>query len=154
MRAAGVEPLVDYPGARDRWLCQCTACGELVEPSYDNVRRGQGACRYCVGQGPVTEERAIREMIAVGVESQEPYPGTLLVPWQVACRTCSMVQHQPGCPIRNFLNTTENLQAPPMLWGPKNDGAIGALPSATRSTVEHSFHQGMSASNKSENWDN
>jgi hypothetical protein len=88
MRAAGAQPLIPYPGARERWLCQCTRCPAQIEPSYDNVRRGQGACRYCVGQGPVTDEQARQEIIDVGVEPLEPYPGDVHAPWRCRCLTC------------------------------------------------------------------
>jgi hypothetical protein len=88
MRNAAAEPRVDYPGAREPWLCECLRCGEPVTPTYDNVRRGQGACRYCVGQGPVPPERAEREMIELGIEPLDPYPGDVHAPWRCRCMEC------------------------------------------------------------------
>jgi hypothetical protein len=46
MRAAGLEPLVPYPGSHKPWRCRHT-CGLEVSPRYANILRGQGPCRFC-----------------------------------------------------------------------------------------------------------
>jgi hypothetical protein len=47
MRMVGLEPLVNYPGARRPWKCLCVSCGAGVTPRYDNIRAGQGGCSSC-----------------------------------------------------------------------------------------------------------
>ncbi len=51
MRIAGLEPLTDYPGAREQWKCRCVSCGAVVRPRYDNIRSGEGGCSSCVTTG-------------------------------------------------------------------------------------------------------
>lgn len=52
MRAAGVEPLVPYPGADEPWRATCAACGNEVAPRLDGIKnRGQGACLFCADSG-------------------------------------------------------------------------------------------------------
>jgi hypothetical protein len=52
MRAAGLEPLVDYPGSHERWACRCQQCGRTVTPRYRHVADGvSGGCRYCGDKG-------------------------------------------------------------------------------------------------------
>ncbi|WP_138902993.1 hypothetical protein [Streptomyces albidochromogenes] len=49
MRAAGLQPLVPFPGrVRDPWKCRCVRCGHLCAPTLNNIRRGQGGCSACV----------------------------------------------------------------------------------------------------------
>src|SRR5581483_5083465 len=40
MRSAGLEPLVDYPGATRPWRSRCLACDKEVTPRYANVAGG------------------------------------------------------------------------------------------------------------------
>lgn len=48
MRAAGLEPLVPYPGKSNvPWLCRCLTCGAEVSPRLHSIRAGQGGCRRC-----------------------------------------------------------------------------------------------------------
>jgi len=51
MRNAGLEPAVEYPGSREKWLCRCIACGNDVTPTYDSVNQGGGGCVFCVSGG-------------------------------------------------------------------------------------------------------
>lgn len=46
MRAAGFEPLEDYPGSHKPWRCRCTHCGHISTPMRASVRKGHG-CRHC-----------------------------------------------------------------------------------------------------------
>ena len=50
MRAAGLEPLEDYPGASKPWRLRCLKCGKEVTPLFSNVRNGSG-CKYCALPG-------------------------------------------------------------------------------------------------------
>ena len=47
MRAAGLEPLVEFPGSGTPWLCQCMKCSAEVKPRYSGVQQGQGGCSAC-----------------------------------------------------------------------------------------------------------
>ena len=91
MRAAGVEPVVPYPGSNVPWACQCLTCGALVTPRLDSVRGGQGGCRRC-GQRRVrpflSHEQAEAQLRAAGMEPLVPYPGTTRAPWAGRCLTC------------------------------------------------------------------
>lgn len=51
MRAAGLEPLTAYPGARKPWPARCTVCGEEGHPQLGNIRQGQKGCRTCSTYG-------------------------------------------------------------------------------------------------------
>lgn len=44
--AAGLEPLVPYPGSVRPWSAR-HLCGRVVSPTLSNVRAGHGICRYC-----------------------------------------------------------------------------------------------------------
>jgi len=46
MRAAGLDPLIPYPGTQAPWLCRCLRCGRTVSPRYGHIRIG-GGCRWC-----------------------------------------------------------------------------------------------------------
>ncbi len=50
MRAAGLEPLVPYPGATTPWACRCTTCEQEVTPVIGTIRAG-GGCKYCATKG-------------------------------------------------------------------------------------------------------
>jgi formylmethanofuran dehydrogenase subunit E len=92
MRAAGVEPLVPYPGAHQPWRCRCLTCGNEGSPILNSIRRGNGGCRYCGAQRAAATRRvdpaiAVAEMREVGVEPLEPYPGAR-EPWLCRCLMC------------------------------------------------------------------
>ena len=46
MAAAGLEPLVPYPGLDEPWPC-LHKCGNEVRPHYHSIQRGGGGCRFC-----------------------------------------------------------------------------------------------------------
>lgn len=87
MRAAGLEPLEPYPGARKAWRCRCVTCGSDVAPTLDNIRRGQGGCRNCAPNAPIAPDEAEAQMRAAGLEPMGPFPG-VVAPWPSRCLTC------------------------------------------------------------------
>jgi hypothetical protein len=91
----GVEPLEPYPGdVHAPWRCRCLTCGTPVTPSRANALR-QHPCKHCsktaagVKIRVCSVEEASRILVEAGLESREPYPGTVLAPWSIGCRTCS-----------------------------------------------------------------
>ena len=58
VRAAGLEPLVVYPGANRQWLCRCVNCGGTITPTCYNVSAGHG-CRGCSFGGFKESEPAV-----------------------------------------------------------------------------------------------
>jgi hypothetical protein len=104
MRAAGYEPLEDFPGTAVPWKCTCSECGRASEPRYSNVVLNGTSCKYCAGRA-VDEADAVRIMEAADLVPLEPFPGTQ-VPWRCRCSKCDrevqpryggVVAGQGGC---------------------------------------------------------
>ena len=51
MQSAGLKPLEPYPGALERWKCECQNCRRIVYPRYSGIKKGQGGCRFCAQIG-------------------------------------------------------------------------------------------------------
>jgi len=89
MRAAGVEPLVSYPGAHAPLRRRCEHCRRVVTPSLGNVRQKHGACKYCTGRVVLPAE-ARANMRAGGFSPLVAYPGAS-TPWKSRCMVCKVV---------------------------------------------------------------
>lgn len=88
MRAAGLEPFAEFPGANDPWECLCLACEETVTPRFSHVRDGRSSgCKFCAGVA-LTEAQAVTVMELANLEPLEPYPGNNKAPWLVRCGEC------------------------------------------------------------------
>lgn len=95
MLAAGVEPIMPYPGTAQPWQCRCLACHRVVTPSFGNVRRGVSkGCQYCAidaskGQGKRrwTHESASEVMLKADLKPMETFPGANK-PWSCECQRC------------------------------------------------------------------
>ena len=98
MVAAGVEPLVEFPGYLVPWECRCLTCGKTGSPSLNNVKRGQGACRHCAGKWDTEDVVAL--MREVGFEPLDPYPGAH-APWRVRCTICGVEVYPHFSRIKN-----------------------------------------------------
>ena len=105
VRAAGVEPLDDYPGTMKPWRCRCLKCGREVTPTLGSIRSGRSGCKYCAGNSPVEPKVAVAEMRAAGLEPLEDFESTK-APWQCRCLKCgkgvtptlgSIRSRQGGC---------------------------------------------------------
>jgi hypothetical protein len=83
MRAARLEPLVEYPGSGERWRCRCLDCGRNVTPTYGNVLQGHSGCAFCSG-ARVNPADALRAMREAGLEPLVPFPGATF-PWPSQC---------------------------------------------------------------------
>jgi hypothetical protein len=91
MEKKGLKPLAPYQNSNAPWKCQCLVCGEIVEPTYNNVkfRQQNFGCIYCMG-GRVSEKQAIEKMIAAGVIPIDKYPGKD-TNWKSRCIKCSRI---------------------------------------------------------------
>ena len=92
MRAAGLEPLDDYPGSNAPWRCRCLTCNKEVFPRLGGIRSGQGGCKYCSVVRGARKLRgdageAVADMRAAGLEPLEQYQGRH-TPWRCQCLTC------------------------------------------------------------------
>jgi len=92
MRAAKLEPLVDYPGRNKPWKCKCLQCGKLVNPSLGAVKLNGGGCRDCglkqsAKSRQTNENQAIEIMKKAGALPLVPYEGSKK-PWLCRCLTC------------------------------------------------------------------
>ncbi|MFJ9008881.1 hypothetical protein [Streptomyces canus] len=101
MRAAGLEPQEEYPGAAMPWHCRCGECGcSRLELFKDVKRRKVRGCRVCAvaasweagaqraaAKKEAMAGQAVAVMIAAGLEPLEPYPGRG-APWRCRCKRC------------------------------------------------------------------
>jgi hypothetical protein len=60
-RIGGVEPLVSYPGSAIKWRCRCMRCGQVVTPTYQNVRANHLGCRHCAREAGLEVVGAARK---------------------------------------------------------------------------------------------
>ena len=86
MRAAGLMPLIPYPGASKKWKCQCTACGRTVYPTRGAIQQGSGGCKYCA-KNFVDAVEAESKMLTAKLQPKVPYPGSE-TPWPCTCLRC------------------------------------------------------------------
>lgn len=88
MRAVGLEPLEDFPGANSRWRVRCEGCQKERTPRFSHVRDGRSSgCKGCAGV-EVDPAHAREVMLAANLEPLEPYPGNNKAPWRVRCLVC------------------------------------------------------------------
>ena len=87
MLAAGLRPLILYPGVDTPWPSLCLRCGREPSPSLSGIREGKG-CMYCARVNPATPAEAMATMRAGGFEPMEPYSGNSKLPWLGRCVVC------------------------------------------------------------------
>lgn len=86
-KAAKVQPLTDsMPRSGTPWACMCLRCNRQILVTWDNVRRGRGACIYCAKQR-VDNDEASSLMRMSGLEPQVSFPGARK-PWKCTCQNC------------------------------------------------------------------
>jgi hypothetical protein len=107
MLAAGLKPLVPYPGNRVPWLSR-HECGREVTPQYRSIQQGQGGCSVCAGN-EVDLAIVMATMTAAGLTPLESYPGADK-PWLCEHDGCgrevrptyhNIQQGQGGCSVCN-----------------------------------------------------
>jgi hypothetical protein len=80
-KRAGLQPLEPYKGNIKPWKARHLKCGKVVSPSYNSIKRGQGACKYCAGKA-VYPPDAVKLFLKKGLKPIEPYPGDNKKPWR------------------------------------------------------------------------
>lgn len=80
-KRAGLKPLEPYKGNVKPWKAKHLKCGRIVTPSYNAIKRGQGACKYCAGKA-VYPPDAEKLFLEKGLKPLEPYPGDNKKPWK------------------------------------------------------------------------
>ncbi|RZU36017.1 hypothetical protein EV284_3500 [Streptomyces sp. BK022] len=84
LRAAGYEPLEPYPmHVRELWKVRCSTCGYEWTLNLNKVRTGQ-RCNHV----RTTPKAAVEELLALGFEPLEEYPGRRDTPWLMRCVEC------------------------------------------------------------------
>ena len=86
MRAAGLEPMEPYQGAMTPWRSQCRTCGNRVAPLLNNIKKGQGGCKWCASCA-VDPQDAGAIMRSAGLDPLTAYPGRNM-PWPCRCQRC------------------------------------------------------------------
>ena len=111
MRNGGFEPMEEYPGSMEPWMCRHLQCSEIRFPRYAHVQQGRRACKTCSSQFVAETLRmdpdiAVAVMRSADLEPIEPYPGASNKPWRCIHKTCgqevkpryaSIQQGQSGC---------------------------------------------------------
>ena len=82
----GLEPLEEFQKGAKKWKCKCTVCGNIVHPSYANVRNGHSGCAFCTGK-KVNPEDAEIFMKSKALLPLEPFKSSKSK-WRCLCATC------------------------------------------------------------------
>lgn len=51
LKKLNLKPLIEFPGNNKPWQCLCLSCGEIVQPRWSDLNRGQGGCSNCADYG-------------------------------------------------------------------------------------------------------
>lgn len=51
MLKADLNPLEPFVDVGTPWQCLCLRCDAIVKPELENIRAGQGGCKYCAERG-------------------------------------------------------------------------------------------------------
>lgn len=94
MKAAQLKPLIEFPGAKKAWLCECQICGKRVSPTFSSIKQG-GGCKYCArlkvsDKLRIPTAAAIKIMKDAGLLPLEPYLESSK-PWKCRCIKCGKV---------------------------------------------------------------
>jgi hypothetical protein len=89
MVKAKLKPLEPYKNSFTGWKCKCLRCNKTVSPSWNQIRRGQGGCKYCAGKvvSPAQAKRVFRKSKLMPLE---PYKNAR-TPWKSKCLDCNEI---------------------------------------------------------------
>lgn len=95
MKKANLEPLEAFTSVKKAWKCKCLKCGEVVQPSYASIKRGQGGCLPCGREATASSHRYTHEMtyqimIDANLEPLELYKASD-TPWKCRCMVCQKI---------------------------------------------------------------
>jgi len=89
LESKNLKPLVEYPGAKKPWLCQCLICGSEVTPSFTSLQQGNGGCVFCAGNR-ITNDQIMKVMEEAHYQPLEPYPASGRG-WKCKCLICGKI---------------------------------------------------------------
>lgn len=92
MKAAGLSPLVPYPGSGSPWRSRCNRCKRVVTPRYNSVQQTGRGCRYCGaatrGERRRNQDSKVTEAMRVRfARPLEPYVSAKSQ-WNCQCLRC------------------------------------------------------------------
>jgi hypothetical protein len=95
MKKANLEPLEAFTSVKKAWKSKCLKCGEVVQPSYASIKRGQGGCLLCGREATASSHRYTHEMtyqimIDANLEPLELYKASD-TPWKCRCMVCQKI---------------------------------------------------------------
>jgi hypothetical protein len=105
MLKAGLRPLEPYVGSINKWRCVHIACGQIVSPSYHQIKRGQGGCINCgkkrtANSHRIPENIAVQMMLDAKLKPKVKFPGAKK-PWKSECLKCKKIVSPSYSAIRN-----------------------------------------------------
>jgi hypothetical protein len=94
LSSKNLEPVEPFATVMKPWKCKCLICGDLVSPSLNSLKRGQGGCIRCgyknAKRYKVDTARAIDLMVKAGVKPLEEYHSRVK-PWKSKCLKCGNI---------------------------------------------------------------
>lgn len=93
MKAAGLTPLVRYPGSGKPWKCRCDKCKRVVKPRYNSVQQTGGGCRFCGAKARGEKRRNADSDVDFQMRARfarpiEPYVSAKSL-WKCECMKCN-----------------------------------------------------------------
>lgn len=95
MKAAGLKPLVKFPGYEKPWKSIHVKCGSTVSPRLHTIKAGGNGCRKCgykqsAVKRTTKNDVATSELRSAGFEPLEQFRG-VKIGWKARCLKCMKV---------------------------------------------------------------
>jgi formylmethanofuran dehydrogenase subunit E len=92
MIAAGMKPMVPFPGKDKKWKCICKSCGKIRYTYYSSIRDGRTGCKPCALQKNAILKRIPKDKVfadyrRINLEPIEEYINTG-APLKCKCLKC------------------------------------------------------------------
>lgn len=105
MIAADLEPQVSFRRSAAPWLSKCLRTGVLTSPAHSNIKRFGHQCVPCglrkMSAASQHSDAEARARVPTNLVPQEPYPGSVLLPWKMFCTDCETLHDNPGLRLGN-----------------------------------------------------